>query len=185
MHYQRREQLTIKDGRQTTKVRVSISIRHSGSPYCQRWVLDWGHILDLCLRETLRLGKSRKAGDLMRLAGACMNGGACGLIRQYTGNLTSRSDGRSWGLRLNEHISYNGAAWLSSVRVARCGIELPNERNPRSVYASCFAVISQTISKKIYAVILLGAITIASEEWVAEVKSIWPISTGLHTCYKG
>jgi len=43
------------------------------------------------LRKTPRLGKSRKAGDLKRLAGACINGGACGLIRQYTGNLTNWS----------------------------------------------------------------------------------------------
>jgi len=47
------------------------------------------------LRKTLRLGKSCKAGDLKRLAGACINGGVCGLIRQYTGNLTSRSYGGS------------------------------------------------------------------------------------------
>lgn len=43
------------------------------------------------LRKTPRLGNSRKAGDLKRLAGACINGGVCGLIRQYTGNLTNRS----------------------------------------------------------------------------------------------
>ena len=43
------------------------------------------------LRKAPRLGKSRKAGDLKRLAGACINGGACGLIRQYTGNLTNWS----------------------------------------------------------------------------------------------
>ncbi len=41
------------------------------------------------LRKAPRLGKSRKTGDLMRLAGACINGGACGLIRQYTGHLTN------------------------------------------------------------------------------------------------
>ena len=40
-----------------------------------------GRRLGPCLRRTPRLGKSRKAGDLMRLAGACTNGGACGLIR--------------------------------------------------------------------------------------------------------
>jgi len=43
------------------------------------------------LRKAPRLGNSCKAGDLKRLAGACINGGVCGLIRQYTGNLTNRS----------------------------------------------------------------------------------------------
>lgn len=50
-----------------------------------------GNSLGSSLRKTPRLGKSRKAGNLKRLAGACINGGVCGLIRQYTGNLTSRS----------------------------------------------------------------------------------------------
>jgi len=45
------------------------------------------------VRGTPRLGSSRKARDLMRLAGAWMNGGVCGLIRQYTGHLTSRRCG--------------------------------------------------------------------------------------------
>jgi len=83
------------------------------------------------LRKTLRLGKSRKAGDLKRLAGACINGGACGLIRQYTGNLTSRRRPRSTIICISlRTYGRRGAAWLSSVRVVRCGIELPNERNP-------------------------------------------------------
>jgi len=43
------------------------------------------------LRKVPRLGKNRKIGDLKRLAEASINGGACGLIRQYTGNLTSWS----------------------------------------------------------------------------------------------
>jgi len=50
------------------------------------------------LRKAPRLGKSRKAGDLKRLAGACINGGACGLIRQYTGNLTN------WSQSLNKTV---------------------------------------------------------------------------------
>jgi len=36
-----------------------------------------------------RLGKNRKIGYLKRLAGVCINDGVCGLIRQYTGNLTN------------------------------------------------------------------------------------------------
>jgi len=43
------------------------------------------------LRKVLCLGINCKVGDLMRLAGACINDGVCGLIRQYTCNLTSRS----------------------------------------------------------------------------------------------
>lgn len=46
--------------------------------------------IDLGLRKVPRLGNSRKAGNLKRLAGVFPNGEACGLIRQYTGNLTSR-----------------------------------------------------------------------------------------------
>jgi hypothetical protein len=37
----------------------------------------------------LYLGIYRKIGDLKRLAGACRNDGVCGLIRQYTWNLTT------------------------------------------------------------------------------------------------
>lgn len=87
------------------------------------------------LRKVPRLGKNCKIGDLKRLAEASINGGACGLIRQYSGNLTSWS-----------HFFFNtdvytpvetilcvGAAWLSSVRAVRRGIELPNEQNPLSV----------------------------------------------------
>jgi len=89
---------------------------------------------DSSLRKTPRLGNSRKAGDLKRLAGACINGGACGLIRQYTGNLTSRRCPSSVIICISSRVGgHRGAAWLSSVRVVRCGIELPNERNPHSL----------------------------------------------------
>lgn len=66
----------------------------------------------------------------MRLAGVCINGGACGLIRQYTGNLTNRRLLRTWVFVSQGETGRTGAAWLSSVRVLRCGIELPNEHNP-------------------------------------------------------
>jgi len=69
-----------------------------------------------CLRKAPRLGKSRKAGDLMSLAGACRNGGACGLIRQYTGHLTNRSPCCARCLCADEDQRGGGAAWLSSVR---------------------------------------------------------------------
>jgi hypothetical protein len=93
-----------------------------------------GRSLGPNLRKAPRLGKSRKAGDLKRLAGARINGGACGLIRQYTGNLTSRS--RSFNITVCKFLENGGrvgAAWLSSVRAVRRGIELPNEQNPHSV----------------------------------------------------
>lgn len=91
-----------------------------------------GHMLGSSLRKTLRLGNSRKAGNLMRLAGACINGGACGLIRQYTGNLTSRSRRGSPAFYMPPRNPLRrGAAWLSSVRVVRCRINFSNERNPR------------------------------------------------------
>lgn len=77
-----------------------------------------------------RLGNSRKAGDLMSLAGARTNGEACGLIRQYTGNLTSHNTGPARCLRVDEDGPCAGAAWLSSVRAVRRGVGSPNERNP-------------------------------------------------------
>lgn len=76
------------------------------------------------LRKVFCLGIIRKIGDLMRLAGACINDGVCGLIRQYTGNLTSR--------HLYNILLYNkGTAWLSSVRALMCGVKSSNEQNPR------------------------------------------------------
>jgi len=76
-----------------------------------------------------RLGNSRKAGDLMGLAGARTNGEACGLIRQYTGNLTSHCTGPAQRLCVVVGGSDAGAAWLSSVRAVRLGVGSPNERN--------------------------------------------------------
>jgi len=83
------------------------------------------------LRGAPRLGSSRKAGDLKRLAGARWNGGVCGLIRQYTGHLTSRSGGPRPRWRGDGGGPPRGAAWLSSVRAVRRGLGWPNERNPR------------------------------------------------------
>jgi len=53
--------------------------------------IELGQGLGSNLRKVPRLGKNRKIGDLKRLAEVSINGGACGLIRQYTGNLTSWS----------------------------------------------------------------------------------------------
>lgn len=81
-------------------------------------------------RRAPRLGNSRKAGDLKRLAGACCNGGACGLIRQYPGHLTCRRGGLHARLHVAGAGPPAGAAWLSSVRAVRRGLGSPNERNP-------------------------------------------------------
>jgi len=62
---------------------------HTVNDGCLAGAVGSGHRV----RGTPRLGKSRKARDLKRLAGAWMNGGGCGLIRQYTGHLTSRRYG--------------------------------------------------------------------------------------------
>jgi hypothetical protein len=76
------------------------------------------------LRRAPRLGISRKTGDLMRLAGGCRNGEACGLIRQSTGNLTSCCGRRHGRRRLG------GTAWLPPARASRCGVKSSYERNP-------------------------------------------------------
>ena len=57
------------------------STSNSGSPRCKLWVLQ-GNLP--AYARLPRLGINRKVGDLMRLAGACINDGVCGLIRQYT-----------------------------------------------------------------------------------------------------
>lgn len=85
----------------------------------------------LSLHKTFRLGKSCKTGDLMRLAGVCINGGACGLIRQYSGNLTNRRLFSTQIFIFCSETKCIGAAWLSSVRVLRCNIDLFNEHNPQ------------------------------------------------------
>lgn len=79
---------------------------------------------DPYLRKVPRLGINCKIGDLMRLAGACINDGVCGLIRQYTGHLTKLPKRPPTG-RLS------GTAWLSTARAAGFGVKSSNERNPR------------------------------------------------------
>jgi len=73
-----------------------------------------GVIVGSSLRKAPRLGNSCKAGDLKRLAGACINGGVCGLIRQYTGNLTNRSRPRSVAFYV--HTQIRGAEALHGCR---------------------------------------------------------------------
>ncbi len=68
---------------------------------------------------------------------------------------------------------YTGVAWLSSARVVRCWVKSRNERNP-------------------YLQLLMGKAKDSEEtagdkpeEGEDDVKSLWPLRPGLHTCYNG
>ena len=68
-----------------------------------------------------------------------------------------------------------GVAWLSSARVVRCLVRSFNERNPHEkLFRIQVRILSsfQTASDKL-------------EEGEDDVKSSWPLWTGLHTCYNG
>jgi hypothetical protein len=66
-----------------------------------------------------------------------------------------------------------GAAWLSSARVVRCWVKSRNERNPYQQLPSGNAGNSvETAVDK-------------TEEGGDDVKSSWPLCSGLHTCYNG
>jgi hypothetical protein len=129
--YQKRMQSSILDGPRITRVWRTNSISISSSPHCELWVQ--GGLL-LRLRKVLCLGINCKIGDLMRLAGVCINDGACGLIRQYTWNLTSCHSHyyNRWG---------SGTAWLSTARVVECSIELLNGHDP--IYITIWCTSSQ------------------------------------------
>src|ERR1035437_7929913 len=64
-----------------------------------------------------------------------------------------------------------GAAWLSSARAVRCWVKSRNERNPRRV------LVRKDLSRE--------TADEKSEEGGDDVKSAWPLRTGLHTCYNG
>jgi hypothetical protein len=66
-----------------------------------------------------------------------------------------------------------GAAWLSSARAVRCWVKSRNERNPCVLLPSGKAGHSrQTAGDN-------------PEEGGDDVKSSWPLCSGLHTCYNG
>ncbi len=66
-----------------------------------------------------------------------------------------------------------GAAWLSSARAVRCSVKSGNERNPcRQLPAGHAGHSGETARVK-------------REEGVDDVKSVWPLRPGLHTCYNG
>ena len=65
------------------------------------------------------------------------------------------------------------AAWLSSARVVRCWVKSRNERNPYSLLPARKGGNSKkTAGDK-------------PEEGRDDVKSSWPLRSGLHTCYNG
>ncbi len=68
---------------------------------------------------------------------------------------------------------YTGAAWLSSARAVRCSVKSGNERNPRRQLPSGKAGDSG------------GTARVKREEGADDVKSVWPLRPGLHTCYNG
>ena len=68
---------------------------------------------------------------------------------------------------------YTGAAWLSSARAVRCSVKSGNERNP------CCQLPARNGGNS-------GKTARAKrEEGVDDVKSVWPLRPGLHTCYNG
>ncbi len=66
-----------------------------------------------------------------------------------------------------------GAAWLSSARVVRCSVKSGNERNPCRLLPSRNGGHSDETAR------------VKREEGADDVKSVWPLRPGLHTCYNG
>ena len=69
---------------------------------------------------------------------------------------------------------YTGAAWLSSARAVRCSVKSGNERNP------CDLLLTRAIEST-----LVRLPCFNGEEGGDDVKSVWPLCLGLHTCYNG
>ena len=66
-----------------------------------------------------------------------------------------------------------GAAWLSSARAVKCSVKSGNERNP---YPYLLTGNAENLK---------GTARVKREEGVDDVKSVWPLHPGLHTCYNG
>ena len=64
-----------------------------------------------------------------------------------------------------------GAAWLSSARVVRCWVKSRNERNPYGLLPARNGGDSDQTAQLNW------------EEGGDDVKSVWPLRPGLHTCY--
>ncbi len=69
--------------------------------------------------------------------------------------------------------AYTGAAWLSSARAVRCSVKSGNERNPCHQLLPGNAGHSGETAR------------VKREEGADDVKSVWPLRPGLHTCYNG
>ena len=69
--------------------------------------------------------------------------------------------------------TYTGAAWLSSARVVRCWVKSRNERNP-------YVLLPQETRSPST---LDRLPHLNGEEGGDDVKSVWPLRPGLHTCY--
>jgi uncharacterized membrane protein len=98
-----------------------------------QWVLYVGNLIPVytLTPEYLAWGVRLQRINLNRLAGVCLNGGACGLIRQSTPNLTNVLSLEENNLGVDFLTKLIGTAWLSSVRVVECYIYLHNGRNPQ------------------------------------------------------
>ena len=72
-----------------------------------------------------------------------------------------------------EAIRVTGAAWLSSVRAVRCLVKSTNERNPFGQLPAGDA------GNPVHTALL------TQEEGGDDVKSVWPLRPGPHTCYNG
>ncbi len=68
---------------------------------------------------------------------------------------------------------HTGAAWLSSARAVRCSVKSGNERNPCRQLLTGDAEDSGETAR------------VKREEGADDVKSVWPLRPGLHTCYNG
>jgi len=77
--------------RWTTKARASIRIGDPSSSRPESMGIICGKIVSAyqLTRKCLAWGLKLQRWNLKRLAGVCINGGACGLIRQSTCNLTN------------------------------------------------------------------------------------------------
>ncbi len=66
-----------------------------------------------------------------------------------------------------------GAAWLSSARDVNCPVKSDNERNP------CCQLLTSKVEHS------GETARVKREEGADDVKSVWPLYPGLHTCYNG
>ncbi len=81
-----------------------------------------------------------------------------------------------------------GAAWLSSVRAVRCLVKSTNERNPFGMLPAGKAPPTNATpasSCHRFGRALWRDRPFTREEGGDDVKSVWPLRLGPHTCYNG